>query len=327
MPEPRVLHVVAGRSRRGAELFAVDLARALDTRGWPGRVVAVEHGVAPALDVPVLADRWPSPAGLWRLRCAARGVEVVVAHGSTALPAVAVAMVGLRTQFVYRTIGDPSYWAKRWVGVALRRAAAVTALWPAAADDLVRRYRLRRVAVLPTGVAPLPKLGRTSREGGPVVAVVAALTPEKEVGLAVAAMAHLPDWLLLVAGDGPERSRLEGAARTRFLGNVERVEDVLAQADVLLLTSRTEGLPAAAIEAGMAGVPVAAPAVGGLSEIVVNGETGVLFDDRTPATVAAAVTAAAALRPVPDRVSERYSLAVVADGWAALLTEVVARVR
>jgi glycosyltransferase involved in cell wall biosynthesis len=327
VPEPRVLHVVASRARRGAELFALDLARALDARGWPGRVAAVEHGVAPALDLPALADRWPSPAGLWRLRQAVRAVEVVVAHGSTALPAVALASAGLPVPFVYRTIGDPSYWAKRWVGVALRRAAAVTALWPAAADELVRRYRLHRVVVLPTGVAPLPKSGWASRAAGPVVAVVAALTPEKDVGLAVAAMEHLPDSMLLVAGDGPERGRLEGAPRTRFLGNVERVEDVLAQADVLLLTSRTEGLPAAAIEAGMAGVPVAAPAVGGLREIVVPGETGVLFDDRTPEAVAAAVTAAAALGRVPDRVSERYSLEAVADGWAALLAEVAGRVR
>jgi glycosyltransferase involved in cell wall biosynthesis len=322
-----VLHVVASRARRGAELFALDLAGALDARGWPGSVVAVEHGSTPALDVPVLAGRWPSPAGLWRLRRAVRGVDVVVAHGSTALPAVALATLGLPVPFVYRTIGDPSYWAKRWVGAALRRAAAVTALWPGAADELVRRYRLHRVVVLPTGVAPLPKAGRSSRVAGSVVAVVAALTPEKDVGLAVAAMEHLSDGLLLVAGDGPERARLEGAPRTRFLGNVERIEDVLAEADVVLLTSRTEGLPAAAIEAGMAGVPVAAPAVGGLPEIVVPGETGVLFNDRSPEAVAAAVTAAAALGPVPDRVSERYGLDVVADGWAVLLAEVAGRAR
>lgn len=348
MAEARVLHVIASRARRGAEVFAVDLADALSAHGWPGRVLAVEPGSHVDLDVPSAAARWPSTQGLRALRAAARDVDVVVAHGSTSLPAMALALAGTPTPFVYRTIGDPTYWARSlvaaaWVGIAMRRAAAVVALWPAARHELVRRHRLapERVVVLPTAVdatrfrpADDERRNRCRQAFGvpadahPVVAVVAALSPEKDVGLVVAALAHLGDAaFVLVAGDGPERHALEEQAkggRVRFLGNVDAVPDVLAAADVLALTSRTEGLPAVVIEALLAGVPVVAPPTGAVPEIVTPGN-GVLLGGRDPGDVATAILAALPLHPDPEPMRARFGLDAVTAGWARLLSDVVRR--
>lgn len=67
---------------------------------------------------------------------------------------------------------------------------------------------------------------------------------------------------------------LENSEDVQLVGSVEDVTSQLAWADVLLLTSRTEGLPGAVIEAAAAGRPAVVFDVGGASETVVDGETG-----------------------------------------------------
>lgn len=91
---------------------------------------------------------------------------------------------------------------------------------------------------------------------------------------------QLPSKLLFV-GDGPERSTAEDLAREigvfdeiRFVGKQEQMEDILAIADLFLLTSEYESFGLAALEAMAAGVPVVSTDAGGLREINVNGETG-----------------------------------------------------
>lgn len=90
---------------------------------------------------------------------------------------------------------------------------------------------------------------------------------------------------LLFVGDGPERSTAEDLARelgvcdqVRFVGKQEQMEDILAIADLFLLTSEYESFGLAALEAMAAGVPVISTNAGGLSEINIEGETGYLAD-------------------------------------------------
>ena len=90
---------------------------------------------------------------------------------------------------------------------------------------------------------------------------------------------------LLFVGDGPERSTAEDLARelgvcdeVRFVGKQEQMEDILAIADLFLLTSEYESFGLAALEAMAAGVPVVSTNAGGLREINIDGETGYMAD-------------------------------------------------
>ncbi len=104
---------------------------------------------------------------------------------------------------------------------------------------------------------------------GPVVVTVGRLSPEKGHDLLLEAFARLlevqPDAILLLLGDGPDRSRLEAMAReleiaahVTFTGYTEHVADVLASADCFVLSSRHEGAPMVILEARALGVPVVA---------------------------------------------------------------------
>jgi N-acetyl-alpha-D-glucosaminyl L-malate synthase BshA len=91
---------------------------------------------------------------------------------------------------------------------------------------------------------------------------------------------EIPSKLLFV-GDGPERQTAEELSRNlgvceeiRFVGKQEQMEDILAIADLFLLTSEYESFGLAALEAMAAGVPVISTNAGGLKEINIDGETG-----------------------------------------------------
>ncbi|MBC7850221.1 MAG: N-acetyl-alpha-D-glucosaminyl L-malate synthase BshA [Chitinophagaceae bacterium] len=88
---------------------------------------------------------------------------------------------------------------------------------------------------------------------------------------------------LLFVGDGPERQLAESMSREldlcdhmRFVGRQEQMEDILAIADLFLLTSEYESFGLAALEAMAAGVPVVSTDAGGLPEINIHGKTGYL---------------------------------------------------
>ncbi|MFM9908101.1 MAG: N-acetyl-alpha-D-glucosaminyl L-malate synthase BshA [Chitinophagaceae bacterium] len=94
----------------------------------------------------------------------------------------------------------------------------------------------------------------------------------------------VPSKLLLV-GDGPDRQLAESMCRDldlcddmRFVGKQEQMEDILAIADLFLLTSEYESFGLAALEAMAAGVPVISTNAGGLPEINIDGQTGYLGD-------------------------------------------------
>jgi N-acetyl-alpha-D-glucosaminyl L-malate synthase BshA len=95
---------------------------------------------------------------------------------------------------------------------------------------------------------------------------------------------EIPSKLLFV-GDGPERATAEDLARQlgvcndiRFVGKQEQMEDILAIADLFLLTSEYESFGLAALEAMAAGVPVISTNAGGLPEIMINGQNGYMSD-------------------------------------------------
>jgi glycosyltransferase involved in cell wall biosynthesis len=128
------------------------------------------------------------------------------------------------------------------------------------------------------------------------------LVPIKGTDVLIEAMSGSTEAVLLVAGDGPERARLEPAARdrrvrARFLGAVEtrRRAELLAAADAFALPSRVlpdgrhEGLPVALLEAMAAGLPVVATATGGIPEVVEDGVSGLLVPPDDPGALRGAL--------------------------------------
>ena len=136
----------------------------------------------------------------------------------------------------------------------------------------------------------------------PRILCLGRLVEEKCFGLAVDAMPavlkRFPEATLVIAGDGPERRRLEErverrgiVAATEFIGWVspDAVPGLLNETSVLAMPSRIEGLPGVAIQAAQMARPVIATRVGGSPEVVAHGETGLLIEKGDSDGLAAAI--------------------------------------
>lgn len=346
----RVLHLLATDRRRGAELFAVELARALQGRTGPDgstfenrlAALAADRGAAP-LDVPV--------PGRGPLTDLVRTADVVVGHGSRT---ARVARRRRRPPLVYRVIGDPRHWSGRpdrrlRVAWTLRRAERIAVYDPRTAEVVVDHLGLDpdRVRVIPKGIDtaahPRPSRERVAaarrRWGLPADAPVAvwcgSLSAEKDPLTAVDAAALLDGVHLLVVGDGPLAAAVDDRIRSRGLtrrvhrtGPLVDVGHALDAADVLVSTSLTEGTAGVLLEAALHGLALAGTAVGGTPDVVVDGHTGALFTPRDPAAAADAVTRALERRvewatAARRRVREHHDMGRVADAWGSLLGELV----
>jgi glycosyltransferase involved in cell wall biosynthesis len=343
-----VLQVITTSARRGAEIFAVALGEALDRRGCACATVALVPGEGTAtLDVPALGGDRLGTATLRSLRRELREADVVIAHGSTTLPASVLAALGTGVPVVYRSIGDLSTWNSDWLRrwrtrVLLGRTAAVVVLTERAVPPLTKfAVPAERVVVIPNGVPEIdyPLVGETVRSRAraelglgavPVAAFVGALEPEKDAATAIRTVALTQGFHLIVAGDGRERTNLERLAleiapgRVHFLGQIASSAPVLAAASVLILPSRTEGVPAVAIEAGLTGIPTVASAVGFVDDVVQNGVTGYLLPPGDVAAFASALVSATSQREelgaaARKRCLARFSMDAIAQAWTTLL--------
>ena len=152
----------------------------------------------------------------------------------------------------------------------------------------------------------------------------------------------LEDTRLVIMGEGPERRALLAAARrlgvapaAHFVGFVTDPLPVMARFDVLAVPSATEGCPRSVLEAMFLGCPVAAFAVGGLPELVVNGKTGILVSQRAARPLSDAL--ALLLRDAEkrramgeaarQRVAEHFSMDRYVAEVDAVLTEALAAAR
>jgi glycosyltransferase involved in cell wall biosynthesis len=192
-----------------------------------------------------------------------------------------------------------------------------------------------KVSVIYNGidVGPLPDSSARARmrsqlgieDGTIVVGTIARLDPVKDLETLVHAVGRLAarrPMVLLVIGDGPERSRIEAAAlragvasSVRFLGHRDDARELLAACDVYANSSVSEGISLTILEAMAAGLPVVATRVGGTPEIV-DVSCGRLVLSRDPASLAATLEQLAddrALRcalgrAARARVEERFTL-------------------
>ena len=298
---PSAVVVVSSTRRRGAEVFGEQLVTGLNRTGWRSDLLALTR----APEGPEVAAQSLSETGqlarldlriLMRLRRQILGLrpDVVLANGSATLKYTALALIGLskRPSFLYGSVGEPRYWARGFVrrGVQrffLSRTDLILAVSNTTAQQLIEDFRQpeSRVKVAETGVSPALMRIESLAAGEKLhVLVLGSLSHEKNPLAAVAVFAHALGngrGILRFVGAGPlldqvvEASRAAGiGASAEFTGAIADVTETLAWADVLLLTSRTEGLPGAVLEAGAAGVPAVGFDVGGVAEAIIDGTSG-----------------------------------------------------
>lgn len=291
----RLLHVVATGQRRGAEMFASDLVRALGGLGDFEQEVAILRGPWPpdvAYDAPVRSMRATGRripglrmdlATLSKLR---RNLtrfrpQVVHAHGGEAFKYLAFAGVGRGTPIVYRRIGLAHTSATHGLGrashgVLLRRSGLVVAVAEAVRRETIDTFGFPedRVVTIPRGVDPLrlrAERGRAAvREelgiagSSPVVISVGALSPEKDpiahLDLCARLARSMPDVTYLFAGDGPMREEVSEAVRARGLEGHVRL--LGSRPDVGDLLSASDLLVLASLSEGMPGCLIEAGMAG-----------------------------------------------------------------
>ena len=321
MTRPRVLLLVTLAETGGAQTYVAALAKAL-AREYD--VVVAAHGEG-FHDVPRFVplhhlrralDPLHDVLALVELYRLFRRERPLVVHANSSKAGVLGRLAALAARVPVRF-----FTVHGWAFKAHGGLAATAYLW---ADRLMspltttticvahgersaglraRTCRADRTVVIHNGV-PLDVPRRAAHSGPVTLLSVGRLRAPKDFVTLVRAMAGL-DARLRIAGDGPDRPAIEaeigrlGLTNVELLGTRDDVPDLLAGSDVFVLASDSEGLPMSVLEAMAAGLPVVASAVGGVPELVIDGETGALVPPGDGAALARAlepVVADAALR-------------------------------
>lgn len=363
MAKGHVLHVVAAGEIGGAERMLVDLigARSSTTEGRTCSVAlftpneklrALLHEERIEIDdrgSGVREGPWPflkstlgSQDVAWLERViATRDARIVHLHtfASQVLGTRAAIAAGarvVRTEHSTRVYDDPSCWPfSRW---SLARADAVVCI-----SEHVKRRALSKSPRLAGKVTTIHNGVDVSRfapvappaEAGPVRFLsLGRLDERKGLDLALRALREVPNAALDVVGDGDERRSLEALAaelglrdRVTFHGYLADVRGAIARADVVLSSAREEGLGIALLEAMAMERPAVGVPVGGVVEIIEEGETGWLADVRTVSALSRVMQKAIAAGSVErmrrgkrarGRVLDRFSRASMRSAYEAV---------
>jgi len=231
----------------------------------------------------------------------------------------------------------------RW---AARRSGASIAVCEALRSEMVELgMDGERIRVLRNGVdlqlfRPLDRATARTELGltpGRWLLSVGQLIERKGHDIPIRALADLPGWSLLVAGDGPLRRDLAALAsslgladRVRFVGAVPQVQlpTYYSAVDALVLASSREGWANVLLEAMACGTPVVASSVWGTPEVVTGPAAGVLMGDRSAAALVVALRQL--LDNYPDRsatraYAEAYDWAPTTRGQLTLFEQLAAR--
>ena len=342
----KVVHVHRMRGIGGSERHLLTLLPALAERGLDVAFVGLDDPAWDAADfygalrVPALRIASPRDVDPFLSARLVRALDVDVVHthlvhadlyGGLAAKLRGARLVSTKHNDDPFRLG-PFRFVERGLVQLADRVVAIT--------DALRRFTVERVGVpedkvdtIHYGLDDLPEAwGENPPDDVPaearVLLAVSRLTRQKGVDVAVRSLTSLDDdTVLVVLGDGPERTALEqlardlGVERRVFLpGRVPDVAAWLRRASVFVHPARWEGFGLAVLEAMLAGLPVVATNVSSLPELVVDGETGILVRvDDAPALARAIERATPELGVAgSERARGEFSVARMADRTAAL---------
>src|ERR1700722_5586021 len=307
----RLLLIVTGLNRGGAEMQVFHLASGLCARGWEVKVVSLLSGGAmtdqfreAGIQVHELAVQRgiPDPRAILGLRKIIQDFRPDVVHSHM----VHANLLARVTRLIFSmpaliSTAHNMTEGRRWTEIAYRVTDSIgdltTIICKAAAERYVKvgSVPLERLKVLVNGL-PVEQLrpDPTSRaamrrrlgiEGEFVWLAVGRFEPPKDYANLINAFAQVRSdrSVLLIAGDGPLRPDMEKLASelnislgVRFLGVRKDIPALMSAADGYVMSSAWEGLPMVLLEAAASGLPIVATNVGGNGEVVRDGISGYL---------------------------------------------------
>ncbi|MGH3080495.1 MAG: glycosyltransferase family 4 protein [Gaiellaceae bacterium] len=322
MRRPKVLLLITLAEVGGAQTYVASLLPALVERF---DVVVAAHGPGPLrtaaeeAGVRFIALRhvrrpvspWRDLAGFLELVLLLRRERPDILHASSSKAGVLGRLAAAATGVPIRIFtvhgwafaaytGMPSL-LYRWVDRLVGRLTSVTIC--VSQNDRLAGLRARtcsadRTIVIRNGVSVETALRARHERRRPLLLSVGRFKAPKDFITLARALALLPasSFEALIVGDGPERPALEAELRrlgiddrVRLAGEQGDVCALLADADAFVLPSRSEGLPVSILEAMAAELPVVASRVGGVPELVVDGESGFLVSPGDPQELATAL--------------------------------------
>ena len=319
----RIAFCITDLDPGGAERALVQLVTRLDRRRWqprvyalsePGELVAVLRQAA--IPVECLGARHAGHlSALWRLvgelrRFRPAILQTYLFHANIA-GRVAGKLAGVRRIVSGIRVAEQRTRTHLWLDRMTNSLVDTNVCVSEAVAEFSRReakLKSRKIVVIPNGVdvnrfgvpaaADLTALGIPP--GSPVLLAIGRLDPQKGIQYLVEAVSDPGlrglNFHLLLVGEGPERPGLAAAIRSRGLddkvhlaGWRDDIPELLRAATALVLPSLWEGMPNVVLEAMAVGLPVIASRVEGTTELIVEGETGLLVAPRAPREIAGAI--------------------------------------
>jgi glycosyltransferase involved in cell wall biosynthesis len=287
---PTVVRELAVRLHRPPEVV-VDVACLAPAGPVADQIRAAGVSVTP-FDARGSRDVWQTTARL-RALVWERSIDTVVSflvHANVVAALAASRFMGIEFIQSIQTVQPRPrwhWWAQRW---AHRAAERIVVPSTAIVDAASRRSGIPRskFVVIPNAIDP-DAFPRTHVFAGPTVRAgyLGRLDPAKSPAMLPEALgfARIDNAELHYFGDGPERAEIERAAarlglspRVIFHGAVPRPQDALSRMDVLWQPSSVEGFGLVVIEAMASGVPVVSIGAGGVTDVITDGENGLLDD-------------------------------------------------
>jgi glycosyltransferase involved in cell wall biosynthesis len=319
----KILHIISSGGMYGAEAVILNMSRTLNENSHSSVLGVFSNSANPNLQLHEAAAREGIESHLIacdgqidrtvtasiRELAARTGADIVHAHGYKA---------DIYAYFALRRTGTPLVsTCHTWYdnnplvtlyGIAdrlvLRNYTAVVAVSAEVKQRLLKAgVSQDKIHLVRNGIdlRPFDNASPSLPEGGPlIVGLIGRLSIEKGVDIFLRAagqvLAELPSAKFVVAGEGPDRDKLESLidelkirASVSMLGRRDDMPSVYASLDIMVSASRQEGLPIAILEGMASRLPLVATSVGEVPTVVLDGRTGILLPPNNTALLASAI--------------------------------------
>ncbi|MFA5076244.1 MAG: glycosyltransferase [Patescibacteria group bacterium] len=312
----KIIQIVATLGIGGAEKMVVDLATHLPRDKYQVKVVAVVRGgilaeklLQQGIEVKIIGKSTKLGLGtLWRLYQYLKAEQPDIIHTHL----FGADTYGRLAAWLARRDGKPIIIStehslnyqegkiKKWLKYRLAKVTQrIVAVSQAAKGYSVQVEKIEpnKISVIHNGVK-MAKLEKQRQHNRLIIGSISRLERDKGYTYLIKALDRIRElnWECWLVGDGADRGRLEDLARRsdldhriKFFGWQLDIKRYLEQMDIFVLPSLEEGLSIALIEAGLAGLPVVATRVGGIPEVVLPNQTGILVPAKDEKNLAQAL--------------------------------------